>query len=494
MVDDGFMYVTNTASQVFKFNVQSGTRAQLVWSHDPAADVDAANFRLVPTNRGVALNGDLAIANMPDGRVFALDRDSGETVWDLQVGIPIIENFSTQPLALRDMVLVGNTKGDIAGRGWAAALDAATGEEIWRFHMIPGPGEPGHETWPADSEAWQTGGGAIWSQPSYDIETNTLYYGTGNAAPAFDPAYRPGDNLYTSSTVALDADTGELRWYFQYVPNEGFEWDEITPNILVDTEIGGAPRQVMAHHSTRNGYFYVLDRMTGEFIFAQPNAPSVNWTAGLDPKTGQPVEYDADSDFQSYDGLNALRGGATRSGCAAASQWGGQTYNPALNRIYSQVTDSCFTQAAAAPNYEEQPFMFGLVENGVYIGNLPMFLRGGAGAPVPDEMLRAQLGPQLTAVDVSTGETVVSVPIRSPSVAGGVLGTTTGLIFTGYADGWVRAHDAETLETLWEMNVGTVFKAPPMTFAVDGKQYVAIAGGSSGNIVNETSILWVFSL
>ncbi|MCW5696452.1 MAG: PQQ-binding-like beta-propeller repeat protein [Bauldia sp.] len=495
LVDDGFMYVTNSAQQVFKYNVQSGAIAQQIWSFDPEADLDGTNFRLLVTNRGVAINGDLVIANTPDGRVFALDKNSGETVWDRQVGIEIAENFTSQPLALRDMVLVANSRGDLGGRGWAASLDAATGDEIWRFYMVPGPGEAGHETWPADSDAWMTGGASVWTQPSYDIESNLLYYGTSNAAPAFDPAYRPGDNLYTSSTVVLDADTGQLEWYFQYVPNEGFEWDEITPNLLVDTEVNGEMRSVMAHHSTRNGYYYLLDATTGEFILAQPNSPGTNWTAGLDPKTGQPIEYDPDSDFQAYDGLNALRGGATRSGCAAASQWGGQAYNPDLNRVYSTVTDSCFTQAANAPNYDEQPYVFGLVVDGEYVGDLDYALRGPFGfAPAPDELLRGLVGPMLTAVDVSTGETVTSVRVQAAAVASGTLGTTTGLVFTGYGNGWVRAHDAGTLATLWEVNVGTGFKAPPITYAIDGKQYIAIAGGASGGLVNETAVLWVFTL
>ncbi|MCW5697672.1 MAG: PQQ-binding-like beta-propeller repeat protein [Bauldia sp.] len=502
VVDDGNLYVTNAASDVFKFNVQSGTLAQQVWYFDPEVDVAVGHASFGLMQRGVALNGDLVIAYTSDGRVIALDRDSGEVVYDRQVAIPIAEFITTQPLSIRDMVIVSNARGDLGGRGWAAALDAATGDEIWRFYTIPGPGEPGHETWPADNEAWTTGGASLWVQPSYDIASNMLFYGTSNAAPAYDPAYRPGDNLYTSSTVALDADTGELQWYFQYVPNEGFEWDENTPNILVDTEINGEMRQVMAHHSMRNGYFYVLDRTNGEFVHAQPNAPSVNWTAGLDPKTGLPVEYNPDSDFQDYDGLNSLRGGATRSGCSAASQWGGQTYIPELNRVYSTITDSCFTRAAAAPNYEEQPYVFGEIHlhgaygDGSQADGIPPddWSRGAPAGPAPDEMLATRIGPQLTAVDVSTGETVVSVPVTAAAVASGTLSTTTGLVFTAFGNGWVRAFDAETLETLWEMNVGTPFKAPPITFAVDGKQYIAIAGGSQGNRVVSTAMLWVFSL
>jgi len=491
LVDGGFLYVTNAASEVFKFNVQ-GNLAQQVWTFDPEVDLDGAFTIFVVTNRGVALNGDLAIINTTDGRVIALDREGGAVVWDRQVTISG-EAFTAAPLALRDKVLVSNARGDVYGRGWAAALNAETGDEIWRFYTIPGPGEPGHETWPADNDAWTTGGASIWTQPSYDIAGNLLFYGTSNAAPAFDPTYRPGDNLYTSSTVALNADTGELQWYFQYVPNEGFEWDEITPNILVDTTIGGDTRQVMAHHSTRNGYFYILDRTTGEFIFAQPNAPSVKWTAGLDPKTGRPVEYDPNSKLQAYAGLNSLRGGASRSGCAAAAQWGGQTYNPDLNRVYSLITDSCFTRAAAAPTYDQQPYVFGL-PNAAFEGGLGAPYRGGRADPVPPEMLSTRVGPRLTAVDVSTGETVAAVAVQNSTPAGGTLGTTTGLIFVGYGDGWVRAHDAETLEALWEMNVGTGFKAPPITFAVDGKQYIAIAGGTSGNRARETAMLWVFTL
>ncbi|MCW5697669.1 MAG: PQQ-binding-like beta-propeller repeat protein [Bauldia sp.] len=485
VVDDGFLYIANSQSVVFKFNVQSGINALPLWSFDTGLSFIAPGPVLTVANRGLALSGDAVFVNNTDGLVVAIDRQSGEAVWEQQLGIPAAEGMTGQPFAVKDVVLIGNSRGDWGTRGWVAALDAVTGDERWRFYTIPGPGEAGHETWLND--AWETGGGGVWTQPSYDPDTNLVFVGVGNAAPAFDPAYRPGDNLYTTSTVALDADTGALAWYHQFVANEGFEWDEVSPNLIIDTEVAGESRQVLAHHSTRNGYFYVLDRLTGEHILAAPNAPSVDWTAGFDPKTGLPVEYDPDADIQSYDGINATRDGSSRPICTAGVHWGGNAYNPDLNRVYSVVMDSCSTRATAAPDYDEIPYVFGNVVDGRTQGYR---LRSVPGAPVPDDMLRTLVGPHLTAVDVSTGETVAAVPVLGASPIGGTFGTATGLIFVGYNDGGFRAYDADTLQQLWEMNLGTPIRGPAMSYAVDGKQYIAVTG--SGN--NETAMLWVFAL
>ncbi|MCW5697681.1 MAG: PQQ-binding-like beta-propeller repeat protein [Bauldia sp.] len=484
MVDDGFLYVTTQSNILTKFNVQSGTSALPVWSFDP--EVRVLPFQIqITVNRGVGLAGDAAILNTPDGRVISVDRASGQALWEVQLGEDPSEGFTTQPLIVNDLALIGQSRGDWGTRGWVSAVDLADGSERWRFWAIPGPGEAGHETWLND--AWQTGGGSIWTQPSYDPDSNTVFVGVGNAAPAFDPEYRPGDNLYTSSVVALDADTGAVQWYHQFVANEGFEWDEITPYFVVNTQINGESRQVLAHHSTRNGHFYVLDRSTGEHVFGVANAPSINWTEGFDPKTGLPVEYDPDAQIQTYGGINATRDGSSLPLCQAATQWGGQTYSPEHNRVYTLVNDSCSTRATQAPNYEEQPYVYGNVVDGQLLGYR---LQSGQGDPVPDEMLMTRVGPRLTAVDVSTGETVAAVPVAAPTANGGTMGTAAGLIFAGFNDGAFRAYDADTLATLWEVNVGTQFHAPPITFATGGNQYVAIAGGASGG----DTILWVFGL
>ena len=220
--------------------------------------------------------------------------------------------------AIKDKILVGQSYGDWATRGWVAALDAKTGEEVWRFYTVPEPGQPGSETWLCDQsgnpDCWKTGGAAAWVTGSYDEASNTTYWGTGNPVPMYDPEYRPGDNLYSNSTVALDADTGELKWHFQYTPGDYMDYDEVGAQLLVDAKVDGEDRKVLAHFG-RNGIFYTLDRTNGSFIAANPYVSKLNWTKGIDPKTGKPVEYDASKPLQVYANGTMRRGGETVNTC-----------------------------------------------------------------------------------------------------------------------------------------------------------------------------------
>lgn len=301
LVDNGAMYVSDPWGTPYKIDVSSGTQGKVLWVCDTGIEKDPTSPVLL-AHRGLALLGDKVITALNDGRVVACDMDTGDVVWDQQVGTDG-EGFTSAPLAIGDKVLVGQSYGDWATRGYLAALDAESGDEVWRFYAVPEPGEPGSETWLCEEtgnpDCWKTGGGALWVTGSYDPETNTTYWGTGNPTPMFDPEFRPGDNLYTNSTIALDVDSGELKWHFQYTPGDYMDYDEVGIQLLMDVTIDGEERKVLSHFG-RNGIFYTLDRNSGEYIQSVQYVTELNWTTGIDSKTGKPVEYDPSQTLQTY--------------------------------------------------------------------------------------------------------------------------------------------------------------------------------------------------
>ena len=308
-----------------------------------------------PRTRGIALWEDMVIANLPDGRVIAINRDNGEIVWDKKIAAKnefgSQEQFFTAPLVADGKVIVQNGAGDAGTRGWVAALDVKTGNELWRWYTVPKPGDPGSETWKDDHNAWKTGGGGIWQTGSYDPATKLYIVGTGNPFPIYDPQFRPGDNLYTNSVVALNVDTGKLAWYFQYTPNDSWDYDEVGVHMLYDIDDRRRERKVVGHYA-RNGFFYTLDRTNGQFIKAEKYVNDLNWTKGIDPKTGKPVEYNPKLDVQIYNPeARALRGDGKKRTCPT---WHGGiahqplAYNPVKNIAYGVGTEGCFSQNGAA--------------------------------------------------------------------------------------------------------------------------------------------------
>jgi alcohol dehydrogenase (cytochrome c) len=329
-----------------------------------------------------------------------------------------------------------------------------------------------------------TGGGSIWVASTYDPRTHSLFIGTSNPASALDPEERPGDNLYTASTVVLDADSGKLKWYHQYTPNDPMEHDENSPHLLFDVPIAGRMRQVLGHFS-RTGYYFTLDRNSGAFIGAAPFQDKITWTDGIDPKTGMPVEYDASKAIQSYK-INARRGEGKSTYCGGGygSGFWPPAYDPERRRVYHMFINTCFT-VAVKPERGSAQERFG-----------KMGLAGSLYATVED--------PTLAALDAQSGRIVVKKGIGIISQSG-VLATAGGLVFLGLGDGTLQARDSDTLETRWSINTGTPFKAPPVSYAVDGKQYIAILGGGGalafGGVsvpgladVRNSSMLFVFSL
>ena len=253
LIDNGFMYATDGWGTVYKIDARNPNYGEFVWMTDPGVDQEVNR----PRTRGIALWEDKVLQNLQDGRVLALDRDDGEILWDVEVAgtneFGSRERFLTAPIVADGRMLVQNGAGDGGTRGWVAALDVDTGEELWRWYTVPAPGEPGSETWKDDNNAWKTGGGGVWQTGSYDPANNLYIFGTGNPYPIYDVEYRPGDNLYTNSAVALDVATGERRWHFQYTPNDSWDYDEVGVHMLYDTVINGEERQVVAHFA-RNGF------------------------------------------------------------------------------------------------------------------------------------------------------------------------------------------------------------------------------------------------
>jgi alcohol dehydrogenase (cytochrome c) len=484
LVNNGFLYVNTGTARTFKIDVRSGDRGEVLWVNDNKADTGGWSARL----RGIALWGNNVYTPTSGGLLYAIDTNSGQTVWEKNTKAPPPEaqnqGITAAPLAVKDMIVVGHATGSGHGhRAWLAAFDAKTGDQKWRFFMVPGPGEPGHETWKDNHNAYLVGGAAIWTTPSYDPDTGILMVGTGDPAPWSAPEFRPGDNLYSAATVALDVNTGKLRWYFQEIPNESWDMDTVNPRMLYDIPIGGQMRKVMSTFS-RNGFFYTLDRVNGNFIFAEPYH-EVTWTAGLDPKTGKPLEYNPNTPLQEYAGKAQRYGqAATRGRDVCPWHSGAPTYWPPhfdAKRLvaYTQGILGCadYHRTAALPDVTQN-----------WVGKTVGFGTGSTASR------GARLG-HITGVDVRNGK-IVSRFVQTDPIASGNLGTAGDLIFAGHSDGRLAAYDKDTLAELWSFNVGTGIRAPAITYSVGGKQYVAVVAGTARDDMNlqPNQLLVVFGL
>jgi alcohol dehydrogenase (cytochrome c) len=484
LADNGFLYVSDPWGTPYKFDLSDGKTAKVVWVCDTGVEKDPTMARIV-TNRGLALAGNLVIAALPTGHVVACDNETGDVVWDKTIGAEG-EGFNAAPLIVGDKVLVSQAYGDWATRGYIVAPKLDGGDELWRWYSVPEPGQPGSETWKCDEsgnpDCWKTGGGGMWQTGSYDPDSKTVYWGTGNPVPMFDPEYRPGDNLYTNSSVALDPDTGKLKWYFQYTPGDYHDYDEIGPQLLVDTKINGEDRKVLAHFG-RNGIFYDLDRTNGAYIQSGQYVGKLTWTKGIDPKTGKPLEYDPTKTLQTYAEGKIDRAGAKATTCPniqGGTNFFPTGYNPTLGIAYAVGIEGCSDLAVK----QVQPA-------DVHPGQI---FQGGT-SPANG----AQTG-TVTAVDVATGKSIAQQPTPFPMYSG-VL-ATPDLVWAGSTDGTFAAYDAKTLEVKWSMNVGTGFQGSPIAFNAGGKEFIAILGGGPGQSFghpeieknSQANMLWVFGL
>jgi alcohol dehydrogenase (cytochrome c) len=456
LAEDGFLYITDSWSVLYKIDASAGNVGRIVWRMDPKQERTVAN-------RGAALWGNFVIspASAP-ARIIATDKNSGNVVWESNVSDSDRVTITGAPLAIKDKIVIGASGGDGGARDWVAALDAATGKLLWRKYTIPAPGEPGSETWKDKNNAWQTGGGAVWVTGTYDPDTNQTLWGVGNPVPMMDARARPGDNLFTNSVISWDPDNGKMNWYFQYTPGDMWDYDEVGTHILFERTVDGQPRKLVTH-SARNGFVYTMERANGVMVGAKPYVDNVNWTAGIDQKTGKPVDYDPSKDVQTYSGLaDPTSANPIKKVCP--NRTGGNNYFPSA---YSPQTQLLYIPATTACE---------LVTNDKTIAaqrNEGWFVRTGGGYKID-----GRYESTLTAVDPLTLAIKKNVHLPYPNYSG-ALATAGGLVFVALMDGTIAAFDDTTLDQLWEVNVGSGFAAPPMTFEVNGKQYLAIASGPS---------------
>jgi alcohol dehydrogenase (cytochrome c) len=462
LAEDGFLYVVDLWGVVYKIDARSGDVGRIVWRMDPGQE------KVPDANRGVALWGNfvISVANHP-ARLIATNKETGKVVWETNIsdgqnGL----QFTAAPLPVKDKIVLGASGGDNGVRTFILGLDAATGKLLWKKFVIPAPGEPGSETWKDKNNAWQTGGGAMWVTGSYDAATNQVLWGTGNPVPWSDPYYRPGDNLYTNSLISWDPDSGKMNWYHQYTPGDMWDYDEEGSHILIDATVSGQPRKLVTH-AARNGFLYSLERANGQTLMAKPYVERINWTAGIDQKTGKPVDYDPNRDIQVYSGKqNYTLAEPTKRLCPALT--GGNNYFPPS---YSPRTRLLYIPSFTMCN--DTTMDQEAIKKGIYFSRTFKQIERNES--------------DLVMADPVSGEVRKRVHSIYPNVSG-VLTTAGGLVFTAYTDGTFAAYDDNTLDQLWKINVGTGFNAPPMTFEAGGKQYVAILSGIS-NITKGRHVL-----
>ena len=438
----GVMYVT-AANQVYALDAATGRE---IWRYSQPRTEGLVGDPAIGLNRGVAVREDLLFTVTDHAHVIALDRFTGELVWDAEMA-DYRDHYGAvaAPLVVDDLVIAGISAGDTGLRGFLDAYHAVTGERAWRFWTIPAPGEPGSETW-GDPDVLRRGCGATWLTGSYDAELDLLYWPTGNPCPDLNGERRPGDNLYTNSVVALTPRTGALEWYFQFTPHDTHDWDAQEPLLLIDEEFQGRPRKLLIQ-GNRNGFFYVLDRTNGQFLLGEPFV-NQTWAAGMDD-SGRPIVLPgSDPTDAGSDVCPAIRG---------ATNWWATSYHPGTKLFYLLAHESCMTYTKNDRDWQRgRSWLGGTV-------------RLADGSP-NQKFIRA--------IDIQTGRTVWSyAQTGKAQTYSGVLSTDGDLVFFGEDSGAFAALDARSGTPLWHFQANQDWKASPMTYMVGGRQYVAIASG-----------------
>jgi alcohol dehydrogenase (cytochrome c) len=458
LVVDGVMYLTEAPNTALALDARTG-RPFWRYQYNPSADSRPCCGRV---NRGLAILGSTLFMATIDAKLIAIDAITGQPLWQKTIADPSAGYAMTlAPLVIKNLVLIGVAGGEYGIRGFISAHDAATGDEVWKFYTIPAPGEPGFETWADGGDAWQHGGASVWLTGSYDAELDLTYWGIGNPGPDWNPAQRPGDNLYSDSVVALDPDTGELKWHFQFTPNDDYDYDAVQIPVLVDLPTTSASSGKLMLWGNRNGFFYVLDRATGEFIRGNPFV-NVNWASGLD-ESGRPIE------------TPQPLGSVTFPGVQGGTNWYSPSFSPRTGLFYMSSWENYGSVFRPAES-EYQPgrtFVGGIPASPLAgTNNLPGIRRG----PI-NNWTEALGNGAVIALDPRTGEQRWRFPTTDVS-SSGVLTTATDLVFTASRDGYAYALDARTGELLWRTSPGGQGANGPISYAVGGTQYVAIGSGT----------------
>ena len=444
LIKDGIMYAT-THSSTFALDAATGRQIWKTSVEYPAEAPRVACCGIV--NRGLAMLDGKLFRTTLDANVIAMDAASGEELWrtnsiDYKNGY----SFTVAPLVADGVVIVGISGGEYGIRGYIEGYDANTGERLWRTYTIPAPGEPGSETWPKDSDAWERGGGPGWLTGTYDPELGLVYWGVGNAA-SWNAGVRPGDNLYTSSVIAMDPKSGEIQWHYQFSPNDPFDHDGT--NELVLAEMDG--RKVMMQ-ANRNGFFYVIDRTNGDLIAANTFVDDVTWADKIDLESGRPVHTDV------YTKAVAGEQVTYWPSAFGGKNWSPMSYDPEKSLAFVNTLRIGMNYKAVEPKYRAGVFYFGAE----FSWDWPEGHRG-----------------ELRAIDPMTGKAKWTQPVDIPRL-GGVLSTAGNVVFTGAQTGEFEAFHSDTGEKLWSFNTGSGIIGQPVTWELDGKQYVSVLNGAGG--------------
>jgi len=448
IVVDGVMFVSESREGVVALDAKTG---EVIWTYQRPVPDGLPGCCGTP-NRGVAVLGRTVFVATSDSFLVALDANTGRQRWIVKVA-DYRDGYTMTgaPLALGDRVIVGVAGGEFGIRGFLAAYDAAEGRQLWKFHTVPGPGEAGHQTWTGD--AWKTGGAPTWTTGAYDAQLDLIFWGTGNPSPEFQASARPGDNLFTNSVIAIEAKTGRLKWYYQFTPADEHDWDSTQQPILAEIDWQGRKRAVVLW-ANRNAFFYALDRNTGEFLFAKPFVTQT-WNEGFDAK-GRPR--------MSSTAKPSATGTVVSPALMAATNWWPPSYDASRQLVFVPCSDAAgiYFQSGQVRYKPGEPFPGSAASN--YDPNLPATA-------------------YVKAIDARTGnvrwQTVVaSGPDNFVWTVGGVLSTRGGVVFAGYRD-FFRAFDADTGEELWKVNLGARVRGSPISYLLEGRQYVAVAAGHS---------------
>jgi len=439
LVFGGMMYVTGPLNTAWALDALTG---RLIWSYR-SAPPSHLDICCGPVNRGFAVLGNKLFKVNLEGTLLAFDAKSGAVLWkatleDYKKGYAA----TATPLIVKNLVVTGMAGAEFGTRGFIDAYDADTGKRVWRFYTVPGEGEPGGETWASDS--WKRGGGSTWITGTYDPELNLIYWGTGNPGPDLNGDGRRGDNLYTCSLVALDADTGKLKWHYQFTPHDVHDWDAASDPVLTDLPVNGRTVKAVIQ-ANRNGFFYAFDRESGKLLHAKAYT-KVTWADGIGPD-GRPILISGQDPTE--------QGNRACPGMGGAHNWQATAYSPQTGLYYFSSSEHCMLFYKTSQDF---------IEGQWYQASTIGTKEPGTG--------------RILAVDPKNGNTVWSFDMVSGPTAG-LLATAGGLVFTGDAEGYVIAFDARTGKVLWRFQAGGVVIAPPISYALNGRQYIAVAAGQS---------------